>query len=307
MLGRRAISRSSSPATPTCSAPSPCCSRTICSPTSKCSRAIRAGWPTAPRAPTSCRSAPAPSRAARCRSTVPSSRKELGFARVSENSMDAVSDRDFIVEYHAACALLAVHLSRLAEDLILWSTAEFGFIRIGDAYTTGSSLMPQKKNPDIAELARGKSARVIGNLVALAHAAQGPADDLQSRSAGGQGSALRHRAHGAVHAADFRRNARRHRRRPRRPAHAPRPIRSCSPPTSPTGSCARACPSARRIISSARRSRLAESRKVPIIELDLADWKKISPVFDRQRAGRLLAGAGTRTRVPRTARRIPSS
>jgi len=93
--------------------------------------------------------------------------KLLGFARISENSMDAVSDRDFIVEYNAACALLAVHLSRLAEDLILWSTAEFHFIRIGDAYTTGSSLMPQKKNPDIAELARGKSGRVIGNLVAL--------------------------------------------------------------------------------------------------------------------------------------------
>jgi argininosuccinate lyase len=94
-------------------------------------------------------------------------RKQLGFARVSENSMDAVSDRDFIVEYSAVCALLAVHLSRLAEDLILWSTAEFHFIRIGDAYTTGSSLMPQKKNPDIAELARGKTGRVIGNLVAL--------------------------------------------------------------------------------------------------------------------------------------------
>jgi argininosuccinate lyase len=92
--------------------------------------------------------------------------KLLGFARISENSMDAVSDRDFIVEYQAASALLAVHLSRLAEDLILWSTAEFHFIRIGDAYTTGSSLMPQKKNPDIAELARGKAARVIGNLVA---------------------------------------------------------------------------------------------------------------------------------------------
>jgi argininosuccinate lyase len=94
-------------------------------------------------------------------------RKLLGFARVSDNSMDAVGDRDFIVEYNAACALLAVHLSRLAEDLILWSTAEFHFIRIGDAYTTGSSLMPQKKNPDIAELARGKTGRVIGNLVAL--------------------------------------------------------------------------------------------------------------------------------------------
>ena len=92
--------------------------------------------------------------------------KTLGFSRVSENSMDAVSDRDFVVEYLAAGALIAVHLSRLAEDMILWSTEEFHFVRIGDAYTTGSSLMPQKKNPDVAELARGKTGRVIGNLVA---------------------------------------------------------------------------------------------------------------------------------------------
>ena len=88
-------------------------------------------------------------------------------ALLSQNSMDAVSDRDFAVEFCAAGALLAVHLSRLAEDLILWASAEFNFIKIADAYTTGSSLMPQKKNPDIAELARGKSARVIGNLVSL--------------------------------------------------------------------------------------------------------------------------------------------
>jgi argininosuccinate lyase len=93
--------------------------------------------------------------------------RQLGFTAISSNSMDATSDRDFIVEYAAAASLLAVHLSRLAEDLVLWSTAEFGFIRIGDAFTTGSSLMPQKKNPDIAELARGKTGRVIGNLVAL--------------------------------------------------------------------------------------------------------------------------------------------
>src|SRR5271154_6460235 len=81
--------------------------------------------------------------------------------------MDAVSDRDFAVEFCAAGALLAVHLSRLAEDVILWAGAEFNFIRIADAYTTGSSLMPQKKNPDVAELTRGKAARVIGNLVFL--------------------------------------------------------------------------------------------------------------------------------------------
>jgi len=86
---------------------------------------------------------------------------------LSQNSMDAVSDRDFAVEFCAAAALLAVHISRLAEDLILWASAEFNFIKIADAYTTGSSLMPQKKNPDVAELARGKTGRVVGNLVAL--------------------------------------------------------------------------------------------------------------------------------------------
>jgi argininosuccinate lyase len=99
--------------------------------------------------------------------------KLLGFVddngdpRLTQNSMDAVSDRDFAVEFCAAAALLAVHFSRLAEDVILWAGAEFNFIRIADAYTTGSSLMPQKKNPDIAELTRGKAARVFGNLMSL--------------------------------------------------------------------------------------------------------------------------------------------
>ena len=92
---------------------------------------------------------------------------EKGNAVLTQNSMDAVSDRDFVVEFCGISALLAVHLSRLAEDLILWASSEFNFIRIADAYTTGSSLMPQKKNPDIAELTRGKAGRVIGNLVAL--------------------------------------------------------------------------------------------------------------------------------------------
>ena len=90
-----------------------------------------------------------------------------GKVQLTQNSMDAVSDRDFVVEFCAAGALLAVHLSRLAEDVILWAGAEFNFIKIADAYTTGSSLMPQKKNPDIAELARGKTGRVVGNLMAL--------------------------------------------------------------------------------------------------------------------------------------------
>lgn len=91
----------------------------------------------------------------------------LGFREPSANSMDAVSDRDFAVEFLFAAALTGVHLSRLAEDFILWSGAEFGFIRIGDSHTTGSSLMPQKKNPDVAELGRGKSGRLIGNLMGL--------------------------------------------------------------------------------------------------------------------------------------------
>jgi argininosuccinate lyase len=81
--------------------------------------------------------------------------------------MDAVGDRDFVVEFCATAALLAVHLSRLAEDWILWASAEFNFIVIADAYTTGSSLMPQKKNPDVAELTRGKASRVFGNLMSM--------------------------------------------------------------------------------------------------------------------------------------------
>ena len=110
-------------------------------------------------------------------STLPLNRvlvaKLLGFVDVdgkvqlTQNSMDAVSDRDFAVEFCAAGALLAVHLSRLAEDVILWASAEFNFIKIADAYTTGSSLMPQKKNPDIAELTRGKTGSVFGNLISL--------------------------------------------------------------------------------------------------------------------------------------------
>src|SRR5689334_4143011 len=91
----------------------------------------------------------------------------LGFEGVSRNSLDAVSDRDFCVEFLSACALVMVHLSRLAEDIILYATSEFGFFELGDAIATGSSLMPQKKNPDSMELVRGKAGRVFGDLMAL--------------------------------------------------------------------------------------------------------------------------------------------
>lgn len=93
--------------------------------------------------------------------------ERLGFPQLTRNSMDAVADRDFLIELQAAFALIGMHLSRLSEDLILWSSSEFGFITLSDAFTTGSSLMPQKKNPDVAELARGKTGRLYGNLVQL--------------------------------------------------------------------------------------------------------------------------------------------
>ena len=92
---------------------------------------------------------------------------ELGFSGMIPNSLDAVSDRDFLLDLDYACSVSMIHLSRLSEEIILWSTSEFGFITLSDAYSTGSSIMPQKKNPDFAELIRGKSGRVVGDLMAL--------------------------------------------------------------------------------------------------------------------------------------------
>lgn len=99
--------------------------------------------------------------------------KELGFERASENSMDGVSDRDFVLEFLAVASNLMLHLSRLSEEIILWNSKEFSFIELADQYTTGSSIMPQKKNPDLAELVRGKTGRVIGSLNQLMLAIKG--------------------------------------------------------------------------------------------------------------------------------------
>jgi len=93
--------------------------------------------------------------------------QQLGFSQISRNSLDAVSDRDFVIEYEAAASLTMMHLSRLSEEIVLWSSAEFGFIELDEAYASSSSIMPQKKNPDVAELARGKTGRVYGHLLAL--------------------------------------------------------------------------------------------------------------------------------------------
>lgn len=93
--------------------------------------------------------------------------RKLGLSGVYENSMDAVSDRDFIMEFISACAICMIHLSRLCEELVLWSSEEFGFVELHDSFATGSSIMPQKKNPDVAELIRGKTGRVVGDLVSI--------------------------------------------------------------------------------------------------------------------------------------------
>jgi argininosuccinate lyase len=93
--------------------------------------------------------------------------QQLGFSKVSQNSLDAVSDRDFVCEFLFCLAMIGLHLSRLSEDIIIWSTSEFGFVELSDAFSTGSSLMPQKKNPDAAELTRGKTGRLYGNLLSI--------------------------------------------------------------------------------------------------------------------------------------------
>ena len=107
------------------------------------------------------------------------------------NSLDAVADRDFALDYLYAVAVCFVHLSRIGEELVLWTTSEFGFARLGEDAATGSSMMPQKLNPDVAELARGKAGTAIGRLTGPARDREGPAARLQPRPAGGQGAGLR--------------------------------------------------------------------------------------------------------------------
>ena len=121
---------------------------------------------------------------------------ELEFEGLVANSLDSSSDRDFAIEFCFVLTLIAEHLSTWAEEWILWSTSEFNFLRISQAYCTGSSIMPQKINPDVCELIRGKTARVVGNLQSLARTGEGPAVGLQPRSAGRQRTGVRLVRHG---------------------------------------------------------------------------------------------------------------
>src|ERR1700729_116372 len=113
--------------------------------------------------------------------------KALGFDRPTANSLDSVADRDFALEALAAIAITATHLSRFAEEIVLWTTPQFGFVKLSDAFSTGSSIMPQKRNPDAAELVRGKTGRIVGALVGLLTVMKGLAAGLFQGHAGGQG------------------------------------------------------------------------------------------------------------------------
>ncbi len=117
--------------------------------------------------------------------------RELGFDGPTANSMDATSDRDFMLEFTQCLATLGIHISRFAEEMTLYSTAEFGFLDLPEAFSTGSSAMPQKKNPDLTELIRGKSGRLVGAADGARGADEGVAAGLQQGPAGGAGAGLR--------------------------------------------------------------------------------------------------------------------
>ena len=212
--------------------------------------------------PTCCRSARARSPARPTPSTSQFLAERLGFSRVVANSIDASGDRDFVATFLYACALAMVHLSRLAEDVILFSSEEFGFFELARPVATGSSLMPQKKNPDPLELVRGKAGKADRPADRLAGDDEGAADRLQQGSAGRQGDRVRGRGHGRSPARGRRRRScARSTLRARTVARARRPA-CCSRPKSPTTSSAGACRSAPRTRSPGASSRdLYEARQ----------------------------------------------
>ena len=134
----------------------------------------------------------------------------LGFREPTRNSIDSVSDRDFALEYLSIAAICATHLSRLAEEIVIWSTPQFAFVRLSDAFSTGSSIMPQKKNPDAAELVRAKTGRINGALIALLTDHEGPAARLFQGHAGRQGAGLRRRRKSRTGACRHDRHGQRH-------------------------------------------------------------------------------------------------
>ena len=209
---------------------------------------------------------------------------ELGFDRPAANSIDAVSDRDFALDYLAAAAICAVHLSRLAEELVLWSTPQFGFVRMPEAFTSGSSIMPQKRNPDAAELVRGKSGRILGDLQALLVVLKGLplaySKDMQEDKEGVFDAADSLELCLAASAGD----AGRDHRRPRADARGGRGrLHHRHRPRRLAGARQRACRSARRTGWRRASVKLAEGKGCGLEELTLAELQAIDP--------RLEAGA----------------
>ena len=186
-----ARARPSCPARPTSSRPSRCSSPITCWPTWRCSSVTARGSRTLAVDSTSRPLGAGALAGAGYPLDREATARELGFAGVTANSLDAVYDRDFVVEVLAAIALGMVHLSRLAEEITWWSNPRFGFVRVADAFSTGSSMMPNKRNPDPAELVRGRAARVIGQLAGIARPPEGPPAGLSARPPGGQGPAVR--------------------------------------------------------------------------------------------------------------------
>ena len=203
--------------------------------------------------------------------------KALGFARPSANSLDAVSDRDFALEHSLLLRIAAMHLSRLAEEIVLWTSPQFGFVRLSDRYSTGSSIMPQKRNPDAAELVARQDRAHRRRLSRAAHGDEGPAARLRQGHAGGQGAGLRRACRAQARACRHGRHGRRPRAGRARHEEGRRRAATPPPPTSPIGWCASsACPSARPTTSPAASSPLPTPRA--------ATWPKLA--LDELQIGR---------------------
>ena len=240
---------------------------------------------------------------------------ELGFAGVVPNSIDAVSNRDFVLDFLAAAATCATHLSRLGAEIVLWSSEEFGFCEVRDDWASSSSIMPQKKNPDAAELLRAKAPRIVAHLAALHGVMHGLAADLQQGHAGGQGAPVRRRRHAGALPGGRARDARGDDVQARAAGRPPPPTR-CSPPsTSPTCSSSAACRSASRTAIVAGLVRTAvESGRVAVAADAARSSREHSDVLDddfyavlsqgswlesKESEGGTVAGARARAARPR--------
>ena len=217
--------------------------------------------------------------------------RDLGFSRITANSLDAVSDRDFALEFLFALATLAMHLSRLSEDMILFASPEFGFVELPDEYSTGSSLMPQKKNPDAWELIRGKTGRMYGALLALLTTCKGLPSSYQRDLQEDKEACLRGSRSGARDGADRRSHSGRDAFPRGSPARGRAGSGRSSPPSWPTISSRRAVPfrEAHEIVGKVLRA--AEQDGKSIRELPIARLKEFSPAFGADFAAALTLEA----------------